>query len=142
MKYSLVIAFVGVASAISYRPPRVEAEDDTPPTPAKVETITIDEDYRDTLDSIKESEQTLHQKMPEFKKIEEKVFPVNKAVQAQLAQDEKNAQAATLTSLTEAEKEAGHKLSDKVMVTNPMAQNAQVKQELASKENTVVFKSY
>ena len=80
--------------------------------------------------------------MPEFKKIEENVVPVNKAVQAQLAQDEKNAQAATLTSLSEAEKEAGHKLSDKVMVTNPMAQNAQVKQELASKENTVVFKSY
>ena len=82
MKYSLLIAFVGIASAISYRPPRTEIEEDAP-TPAKEETITIDEDYRDTLDSIKESEATLHQKMPEFKKDTEVGAPiVNKAVQA------------------------------------------------------------
>ena len=81
MKLSTLILLIGATSAITYRPPRVEAEDDTPPTPAKVETITIDEDYRDTLDSIKESEQTLHTKMPEFKKEKEEHVPVNKAVQ-------------------------------------------------------------
>ena len=84
MKYSLLIAFVGIASAITYRPPRTEFEEDAP-APAKQEAITIDEDYRDTLDSIKESEDTLHQKMPEFKKENDVGAPiVNKAVQAQL----------------------------------------------------------
>ena len=90
MKFSVLIAFVGIASAISYRPPRVE-EEEAPPAPAKVEVIAVDEDFKDTLDSIKESEQTLHQKMPEFKKEKEEVVPINKAVQAQLASDEKAA---------------------------------------------------
>ena len=79
MKYSLLIAFVGIASAITYRPPRAEVEDEVV-VPAKAETVTIDEDFRDTLDSIKESEDTLHQKMPDFKKEKEEVVPVNHAV--------------------------------------------------------------
>ena len=85
MKYSLLITFVGIASAISYRPPRTEIEEEAA-SPARQEEVTIDEDYRDTLDSIKESEATLHQKMPEFKKEADAGAPImNKAVQAALA---------------------------------------------------------
>ena len=63
--------------------------------------------------------------MPEFKRQEDYGKSiVNHAVQAQLQAQEKSAAAETMNSLTEAEKEIGHKLTAKVMETNPMAQNA------------------
>ena len=80
--------------------------------------------------------------MPEFKKEDEGQTFQNHAVQAQLDEQEKATKMEMEQSLKEAEKEIGHKLTDKVLVTNPDAQNAQIKKKLEEQENTVVYKSY